>query len=86
MKKLLSFAFVMLSMLTASAQYNVGTSTTTTNAWGQQVTTHKNAYGKTTGTSTTGTNAWGQSVTTHKDAYGRTVGTSTTGTNAWGQQ
>lgn len=41
--------------ISASAQYNVGTSTTTTDIFGNQTTTHRNQYGQTTGTSTSST-------------------------------
>ena len=63
MRQFIALALAIVGMSTALAQYNVGTSTTSTNAWGQQVTTHKDSYGRTTGTSTTGTNAWGQQQT-----------------------
>ena len=38
--------------IAANAQYNVGTSSTTTDYFGNQTTTHRNQYGQTTGTST----------------------------------
>ena len=62
MKKELFLICTMLfaATLTHAQSYNVGTSTTRTNAWGQQETTHKGAYGNTTGTTTSRTNAWGQ--------------------------
>ena len=82
MKKIFStVAACMLATISAFAQYNVGTSTTTkTDMFGNTVTTHRDEYGRTTGTSTTSrTDMFGNTTTTHRDAYGRTIGTSTTG-------
>ena len=48
--------------ITASAQYDVGTSTTTTDYFGNQKTTHRNQYGEVTGTSTTTTDYFGNTT------------------------
>lgn len=62
MKKELFVISVLLFFATLihAQSYNVGTSTTSTNVWGQQETTHKDRYGNTTGTTTSGTNVWGE--------------------------
>ena len=70
--------------ITANAQYNVGTSSTTTDYFGNQTTTHRNQYGQTTGTSTSSTDYFGNTTTTHRDSYGNTIGTSTTSTDYFG--
>ena len=79
-------AFVLA--ITVNAQmYNVGTSNTTTDYFGNQTTTHRDRYGNTTGTSTsstdyfaigtstTSTDYFGNTTTTHRDRYGNTTGT-----------
>ena len=54
--KRFSLMLMAISFATAvSAQYDVGTSTTTTDYFGNQKTTHRNQYGEITGTSTTTT-------------------------------
>ena len=65
--------------------YNVGTSTTSTDYFGNQTTTHRNQYGQTTGTSTSSTDYFGNTMTTHRDSYGNTIGTSTTSTDFFWQ-
>lgn len=86
MKKVFfSFCFI-ISSIFGFAQYNVGSSTTTTDYLGRQVTTHRNQYGQVTGTSTTSTDYLGRQVTTHQNNRGQSIGTSTTGTNYLGQQ
>lgn len=82
MKKIFStVAACMLATISAFAQYNVGTSTTTkTDMFGNTTTTHRNSYGLSTGTSTTGrTDMFGNTTTTHRNSYGQSTGTSTTG-------
>ena len=71
----------LMASVSTFAQYNVGTSTTSrTDMFGNTVTTHRDAYGRTTGTSTTGrTDMFGNTTTTHRDSYGYSTGTSTTG-------
>ena len=53
MKKLMTTLMAIVFAIAANAQYyNVGTSTTSTDYFGNQTTTHRNQYGQTTGTST----------------------------------
>ena len=53
MKKVFMMLMAIVFAATANAQYyNVGTSTTSTDYFGNQTTTHRNQYGQTTGTST----------------------------------
>ena len=73
MKKVLMILVAIVFAATANAQYyNVGTSTTTTDYFGNQTTTHRNQYGQTTGTSTSSTDYFGNRTTTHRDQYGVT--------------
>ncbi len=77
MKKLfVTFAACMFAAVSSFAQYNVGTSTTSrTDMFGNTVTTHRDAYGRTTGTSTTGrTDMFGNTTTQQR---------SNTGTSIW---
>ena len=56
MKKVFMMLMAIAFAATANAQYyNVGTSTTSTDYFGNQTTTHRNQYGQTTGTSTSST-------------------------------
>ena len=55
MKRLTLMLLVSVFAIAAKAQYNVGTSSTTTDYFGNQTTTHRDQYGNTTGTSTTTT-------------------------------
>ena len=84
MKRLTLMLLVSAFVITAKAQYNVGTSSTTTDYFGNQTTTHRDQYGNTTGTSTTTTDYFGNKTTTHRDQYGNTIGTSTTSTDYFG--
>ena len=52
MKKVMMTLMAVVFAIAANAQYNVGTSSTTTDYFGNQTTTHRNQYGQTTGTST----------------------------------
>lgn len=81
MKKFFLSAAVAVISGSASAQFNVGSSTSAhIDIFGNTVTTHRDSYGRTTGTSTTGrTDIFGNTTTTHCDPYGRTIGISTTG-------
>ena len=64
-KYLVTLAVCMIATVSSFAQYNVGTSTTSrTDMFGNTVTTHRDAYGRTTGTSTTGrTDMFGNTTT-----------------------
>ena len=85
MKKVFMMLMAIVFAATANAQYyNVGTSTTTTDYFGNQTTTHRNQYGQTTGTSTSSTDYFGNRTTTHRDQYGNTIGTSMTSTDYFG--
>ncbi len=86
MKKLMMTLMAVLFAIAANAQYNVGTSSTTTDYFGNQTTTHRNQYGQTTGTSTSSTDYFGNTTTTHRDSYGNTIGTSTTSTDYFGNR
>ena len=81
---------MLMALITAIAvnaqYYNVGTSTSTTDIFGNETTTHRNQYGNTTGTSTSSTDIFGNTTTTHRDSYGNTIGTSTTSTDYLGTQ
>ena len=53
MKKVFMMLVAIVFAATANAQYyNVGTSTTSTDYFGNQTTTHRNQYGQTQGSST----------------------------------
>ena len=80
MKKLIMTLMTAVFAITANAQYNVGTSSTTTDNFGNQTTTHRNQYGQTTGKSTSSTDYFGNTNSTYTDSYGRSTGTSTTST------
>ena len=85
MKKLFVIIFALMSVCEMSAQYyNVGTSSTSTDYFGNTSTTHKDSYGHVTGTSTTSTDYFGNTTTTHKDSYGHVTGTSSTSTDYFG--
>lgn len=87
MKKLIISTILAMFAVGAFAQYDIGTSTTSsTDIFGNTVTTHRDAYGRTTGTSTTSSpDYFGNTTTQHRDSQGRNVGTSTTGrTDAFG--
>ena len=58
MKKLMMTLMAVVFAIAANAQYNVGTSSTTTDYFGNQTTTHRNQYGH-TGTSTSSTDYFG---------------------------
>jgi hypothetical protein len=45
MKKLMMTLMAAMIAIVANAQYNVGTSSTTTDYFGNQTTTHRNQYG-----------------------------------------
>src|SRR5574344_664993 len=81
MKKMLFSAVLALVSTAAFAQYNVGSSTTsTTDVFSNTVTTHRDANGRVTGTSTIGQiDVFGNTTTTHRNSNGCTTGTSTTG-------
>jgi len=49
MKKLIMTMMAVVFAITANAQYNVGTSSTTTDYFGNTTTTHRDRYGNTTG-------------------------------------
>ena len=59
--------------ITANAQYNVGTSSTTTDYFGNQTTTHRNQYGQTTGTSTSSTDYFGNRNTQQRSNNSNTT-------------
>ena len=85
MKKLMMTLMAVTFAIAANAQgYNVGSSNTTTDYFGNQTTTHRDKYGNTTGTSTSSTDYFGNTTTTHRDRYGNTIGTSTTSTDYFG--
>ena len=71
MKKLMMTLMAGMIAIAANAQYyNVGSSRTTTDYFGNRTTTHSNRYGMTTGTSTSSTDYFGTTTTTHRDRYG----------------
>ena len=74
MKKLMMTLMAVTFAIAANAQgYNVGSSNTTTDYFGNQTTTHRDKYGNTTGTSTSSTDYFGNTTTTHRDRYGNTI-------------
>lgn len=78
MKKLfVTFAVCMIATVSTFAQYNVGSSTTRqTDMFGNTVTTHRDAYGRTTGTSTTGrTDMFGNTTTQQRSNTGGSIWT-----------
>jgi len=85
MRKVITSFVLALFVTVANAQYyGVGSSTSSTDSWGNTTTVHKDAYGNRTGTSTSHTDSWGTTTTTHRDSYGNTIGTSTSSTDSWG--
>lgn len=87
MKKVItSFVFALLATVANAQYYGVGSSSSSTDPWGNTTTVHKDAYGNRTGTSTTSTDSWGNTTTTHRDSYGNKIGTSTTRTDSWGNR
>lgn len=84
MKKYCLLNILLLFSIATYSQYNVGTSTKSTDIFGREVTTHRDSYGRVTGTSTTSTDIFGNRVTNHTDSYGRSTGTSTTSTDIFG--
>ena len=79
--------FTMSSCMMVKAQvYGVGTSTTETDMFGNQRTTHRDRYGNTTGTSTTETDMFGNQRTTHRDRYGNSTSSSTSETDMFGNR
>lgn len=63
MKKTLMTLLAMTFAITASAQYNVGSSTRRTDSFGNTTSTHRNQYGQTTGTSSSHTDSFGNTNT-----------------------
>lgn len=86
MKKLMMTLMAVMIAITANAQYNVGTSSTTTDYFGNQTTTHRDRYGNTTGTSSPSTDYFGNITTTYRNQYGQTEGTSTSSTDYFGNR
>lgn len=85
MKRIFLLSLMMTMLIVMYAQYNVGTSISSTDVFGRSTTTHTDADGRTTGTSTTSTDYLGHSTTTYTDAYGRTTGSSTSYTDVLGK-
>ena len=78
MKKFfITFAVCMIATASSFAQYKVGTSTTSrTDMFGNTVTPHRDAYGRTTGTSTTGrTDMFGNTTTQQRSNTGSSIWT-----------
>ena len=73
MKKLMMTLMAVVFAITANAQYNVGTSSTTTDYFGNQTTTHRNQYGQTTGTSTSSTDYFGNRNTQQRSNNSNTT-------------
>lgn len=72
MKRMFTWMAASIMAITVQAQtYDVGTSTTSTDYFGNQKTTHKDRYGQTTGSSTSSTDMFGKTTTTHRDRYGK---------------
>lgn len=82
----LSALMLALSSIVSAQSYQVGTSTTTTDYFGNKKTTHRDQYGGVTGTDRSSTDYFGNQRTTHQDRYGSTTGTSTTTTDYFGNQ
>ena len=75
MKRFTLMLLVSVFAIAAKAQYNVGTSSNTTDYFGNQTTTHRDQYGNTIGTSTTSTDYFGNTTTTHRDRQGNNSNT-----------
>ena len=73
MKKLIMTLMAVVFAIAANAQYNVGTSSTTTDYFGNQTTTHRNQYGQTTGTSTSSTDYFGNRNTQQRSNNSNTT-------------
>ena len=73
MKKLMMTLMAVVFAIAANAQYNVGTSSTTTDYFGNQTTTHRNQYGQTTGTSTSSTDYFGNRNTQQRSNNSNTT-------------
>ena len=73
MKKLMMTLMAVVFTIAANAQYNVGTSSTTTDYFGNQTTTHRNQYGQTTGTSTSSTDYFGNRNTQQRSNNSNTT-------------
>ena len=87
MKRLSMAIMAMAFAFTASAQYyNVGTSKSSTDMFGNTTTTHRDQYGHTIGTSTSKTDMFGNTTTTYRDQYGHTQGSSTTSRDMFGNR
>ena len=63
MKKYCLLNILLLFSIATYSQYNVGTSTKSTDIFGREVTTHRDSYGRVTGTSTTSTDIFGNTKT-----------------------
>ena len=59
--------------IAANAQYNVGTSSTTTDYFGNQTTTYRNRYGQTQGSSTSSTDYFGNRNTQQRSNNSNTT-------------
>ena len=73
MKKITMMLMTIAFAITANAQYYVGSSSTTTDYFGNTTTTYRNQYGETQGSSTSSTDYFGNRKTQQRSSNPNTT-------------